>query len=458
MQSWVDSQISRFCWQNLQVDPTPVFPDAELLRDELAQETIYERVFSDDVPLRPPRRYQVRILKELIARIESSVQDWDQHGISDNLTLALSNLLSQPLPSETDAAQQRDYVVYHLSLLQAPSAAPNLPHINLLESRSLISASGTTGLRTWEAALHLGQYLCADPSLVQNKRVLELGTGTGYLAVLCAKYLGSDHVMASDGSDEVVNHMSDSIFLNGLQGSPKVAAMQLKWGHALVGTELEGALERLDTVLGADITYDVSVIPALVATLEDLARLFPGVSVLIAATERNRATFESFLDRENPTETSGYRDRGSIANIDRHPTAKMADSDSPVTLRTRKFIRNPLLGRKQMVVDILHPNRANISKEELRDKLAGMYKAQKDQVSVFGLRTQFGGGKTTGFALVYDSPEAMKKFEPHYRLVRVGLATKIEKASRQQRKQRKNRQKTLRGTAKVKGPKAKKEK
>lgn len=30
--------------------------------------------------------------------------------------------------------------------------------------------------------------------------------------------------------------------------------------------------------------------------------------------------------------------------------AKMADVDTPVTLRTRKFIRNPLLGRKQMVV------------------------------------------------------------------------------------------------------------
>jgi predicted nicotinamide N-methyase len=313
----VDSQVSRFCWQNLQVDPAPVFPDAELLRDELAQETIYERVFSDEVPLRPPRRYQVKILKALIARIESSIEDWDQHvsselrgrlrsdtgtltiptqGFSDNLTLALSHLLSQPLPSETDAAQQRDYVVYHLSLLQAQPTTPNPPHINLLESRSLISASGTTGLRTWEAALHLGQYLCADPSLVRNKRVLELGTGTGYLAVLCAKYLESDHVMASDGSDEVVNHLSDSFFLNGLQGSPRVTAMQLRWGHALVGAELEGVLENLDTVLGADITYDVSVIPALVATLEDLTRLFPGLSVLIAATERNRATFESFLD------------------------------------------------------------------------------------------------------------------------------------------------------------------
>jgi small subunit ribosomal protein S24e len=83
--------------------------------------------------------------------------------------------------------------------------------------------------------------------------------------------------------------------------------------------------------------------------------------------------------------------------------------------------------------DILHPSRANISKEELREKLGGLYKAQKDQVQVFGLRTQFGGGKTTGFALIYDSPEAMKKFEPTYRLVRVGMATKPERASRQQR-------------------------
>ncbi|OAA50918.1 Ribosomal protein S24e [Beauveria brongniartii RCEF 3172] len=136
----------------------------------------------------------------------------------------------------------------------------------------------------------------------------------------------------------------------------------------------------------------------------------------------------------------------------------MADNDSPVTLRTRKFIRNPLLGRKQMVVDILHPGRAGISKDELAEKLGGMYKAQKDQISVFGLRSQYGGGKTTGFALVYDSPEAMQKFEPLYRLVRVGKATKPERAAKQQRKQRKNRLKKLRGTAKVKGAKPKKEK
>lgn len=83
--------------------------------------------------------------------------------------------------------------------------------------------------------------------------------------------------------------------------------------------------------------------------------------------------------------------------------------------------------------DVLHPNRPNVSKNDLRSKLADLYKAEKNQVSVFGFRTQFGGGKSTGFALIYDSHDDLKKFEPHYRKVRYGDATKIEKASRQQR-------------------------
>ncbi|KAL2016071.1 hypothetical protein VTK56DRAFT_4309 [Thermocarpiscus australiensis] len=299
LSSSADAQVSRFCWQCLQLDPAPEFPVGEVLRGEEAQEAIYERLFADNAVALPPppRRYQLKILKELIARIESAILDWDKHGISDNLTSALSHLLAQPLPTETEAAQQRCYVTYYLSMLQTEPRVPD-SHITLLESRSLISASGTTGLRTWEASLHLGQYLCVKPSLVNGKRVLELGAGTGYLAVLCAKYLGADHVVASDGSEEVLDKLSDSLFLNGLQESDKVSALELKWGHALVGGEEHAwnGGRRLDMVLGADITYDVGVIPALVATLEELAGLFRGISILVAATERNRATFEAFLD------------------------------------------------------------------------------------------------------------------------------------------------------------------
>lgn len=48
-----------------------------------------------------------------------------------------------------------------------------------------------------------------------------------------------------------------------------------------------------------------------------------------------------------------------------------------------------------------------------------MYKTTGDVVFCFGFRTAFGGGKSTGFALVYDTLDHAKKIEPKYRLVRV---------------------------------------
>ena len=111
-------------------------------------------------------------------------------------------------------------------------------------------------------------------------------------------------------------------------------------------------------------------------------------------------------------------------------------------------------------MDILHPTQPNVSRAELSEKLAAVYKTDKNRVVTFGLQTQFGGGRSTGFALIYDDEAAQKKFEPKYRLVRVrcyssfllsafspeiqsGLAKKVEKPSRKLRKERKNRAKKV---------------
>eukprot|EP00043_Microstomoeca_roanoka_P020623 m.253516 g.253516 ORF g.253516 m.253516 type:complete len:131 (+) comp17204_c0_seq1:156-548(+) len=119
------------------------------------------------------------------------------------------------------------------------------------------------------------------------------------------------------------------------------------------------------------------------------------------------------------------------------------------TVRTRKFITNRLLSRRQMVVDVIHPGLANVSKADLRTKLASMYKTTPEMVFCFGFRTAFGGGKSTGFALIYDNLEAAKQYEPKHRLVRAGLAT-AKTGSRKQKKERKNRLKKYRGTEKAK--------
>jgi small subunit ribosomal protein S24e len=124
--------------------------------------------------------------------------------------------------------------------------------------------------------------------------------------------------------------------------------------------------------------------------------------------------------------------------------------DRACTIRTRKFMTNRLLSRRQFVVDVLHPGRATVSKSEIKDKLASMYDVRDSQaIFVFGFRTQFGGGKSTGFGLIYDDVKAATRFEPKHRLIRQGLATKVDK-SRKQIKERKNRTKKLRGTKKVK--------
>lgn len=38
---------------------------------------------------------------------------------------------------------------------------------------------------------------------------------------------------------------------------------------------------------------------------------------------------------------------------------------------------------------------------------------------MFGFKTAFGGGKSTGFALIYDNLESANRYEPRYRKIRV---------------------------------------
>ena len=98
-----------------------------------------------------------------------------------------------------------------------------------------------------------------------------------------------------------------------------------------------------------------------------------------------------------------------------------------------------------MILDILHPGRANVPRSELKQVVASMYKADPKLVILFGFDTKFGGGKTTGFGLIYDNEEALLKFEPKHRLIRHGHAEKKE-TSRKAIKEAKNKGLKVRGT------------
>lgn len=79
---------------------------------------------------------------------------------------------------------------------------------------------------------------------------------------------------------------------------------------------------------------------------------------------------------------------------------------------------------------MLHPGKATVPKTEIREKLAKMYKTTPDVIFVFGFRTHFGGGKTTGFGMIYDSLDYAKKNEPKHRLARVCCSLVSQKQDR----------------------------
>lgn len=62
-----------------------------------------------------------------------------------------------------------------------------------------------------------------------------------------------------------------------------------------------------------------------------------------------------------------------------------------------------------------------MSKTDIKAKLAQTLKTKEENISIFGLKTKFGGGRSTGFALIYDSLDARKKFDSKKMLRKVSF-------------------------------------
>ena len=77
---------------------------------------------------------------------------------------------------------------------------------------------------------------------------------------------------------------------------------------------------------------------------------------------------------------------------------------------------------------MIHPEMSNVSKSDIKSKLAQTLKSKEENISIFGLKTKFGGGRSTGFALIYDSLDARKKFDSKKMLRRVSYHTHITSA------------------------------
>jgi predicted nicotinamide N-methyase len=144
-------------------------------------------------------------------------------------------------------------------------------YITIQENRNVISGFGTTGYRTWEAALALGEYILSQRHTehsdvdVVGKRILEVGAGTGFVSLLCGK-LGAAKVFGTDGYEDIVLRLRRNIEDNKLANV--VETRVYKWGNSS-GDDTGHVLEResreadykytdpVDLILGADIVSSI---------------------------------------------------------------------------------------------------------------------------------------------------------------------------------------------------------
>ena len=135
--------------------------------------------------------------------------------------------------------------------------------------------------QVWPAAKALCEVIAAEPSLVKNKKVLELAAGLGLPSLLAAQF--AKEVIASDYIEDAVEMMNRSAAYNRLNN---LQCGVIDWNN--VSKKLNP-----DVLLLSDINYDPKDFDTLYKVLEHFIQ--KGSTVLLSTPQRLAA--KSFIER-----------------------------------------------------------------------------------------------------------------------------------------------------------------
>uniref|UniRef100_A0A2A4JBK2 Uncharacterized protein n=1 Tax=Heliothis virescens TaxID=7102 RepID=A0A2A4JBK2_HELVI len=176
--------------------------------------------------------------------------------------------------------------------------------VTIKETRNMV-VNGTTGLKTWEAALMLSDWALSNPEIFANKNVLELGSGVGFTGITISKLCNVKSLTFTDCHNDVLKTVCENIEINlphykqetihGVtmfkNAGKSLNVMMLDWNT------LDDLPENVvpDIVIGADIVYDPSILIPLCNVIKTFCFRNKHLEVYIASVIRNEETFSLFL-------------------------------------------------------------------------------------------------------------------------------------------------------------------
>ncbi|CAH0701693.1 unnamed protein product [Spodoptera exigua] len=176
--------------------------------------------------------------------------------------------------------------------------------ITTKETKNMV-VNGTTGLKTWEAALMLSDWVLCNKNFFSNKHVLELGSGVGFTGITIAKYCNTKSMVLTDCHDDVLKTICDNIQINfaQLQKQEENIITWFKDHNKSLGVTtldwnaIDDFMEDMvpDILIGADIVYDPSILQPLSNVIHTFCSRNKKLEVFIASVIRNEETFKGFL-------------------------------------------------------------------------------------------------------------------------------------------------------------------
>ncbi|XP_063531417.1 protein-lysine N-methyltransferase EEF2KMT [Cydia strobilella] len=177
--------------------------------------------------------------------------------------------------------------------------------ITIKETNNMV-VNGTTGMRTWEAALMLADWALCNENILLNTKVLELGSGVGFTGITIAKHCKIKSIVLTDCHEDVLKAIKENIIINFPDSNdsnknelsdsqrncqPNIDVMMLDWND---DDEIPSHLVP-DIVIGTDIVYDPLILQPLCNVLRRLFDKNVELEVYIASIIRNEDTFDEFL-------------------------------------------------------------------------------------------------------------------------------------------------------------------
>eukprot|EP00288_Rhodomonas_lens_P017593 CAMPEP_0177700692 /NCGR_PEP_ID=MMETSP0484_2-20121128/6227_1 /TAXON_ID=354590 /ORGANISM="Rhodomonas lens, Strain RHODO" /LENGTH=245 /DNA_ID=CAMNT_0019211903 /DNA_START=150 /DNA_END=887 /DNA_ORIENTATION=+ len=143
-----------------------------------------------------------------------------------------------------------------------------------------------TGAAVWDAAVVLSDFLCTRKSLIEDKRVLEVGSGLALVSVVAASLLPA-HIIATDYDEHVLGLARGNLERNvpELAKAGRAEARQLSWGSE---EDAAALAPPFDVVIGSDVVYREEMFKPLLKTLQ----LTMGEHTLLVLAHRPRGLGE----------------------------------------------------------------------------------------------------------------------------------------------------------------------